>query len=575
MSKVIVKQIASRLRELYATHIDTSDLSTSDKEFETKLTTRCIAAFAAHHLGECTEVIAGKAVVDGGDDNGLDAIYYNQITKRLTIVQAKFIQDGVGEPSANELRTFRDGIHDFLDGKLSKFNSKVQTKTAELTAVSTFGVKFDIVLAHTGKPELAKHGQEIVDELISGLNDFDDPTDDPVFRYHSLSRPTIFNILSSDSTATSLNLEFHLKEWGQVAEPLKSYFGRINGTKIGEWWQEHGDRLLDSNIRKMLGSTPVNDQIADTAKRRPEYFWYFNNGITLLAESVEKTKENRDNRDFGYFKAEGASVVNGAQTVSVLGDLAKSGADLSTIEVPIRVIAVSGDTESLKKEITRTNNTQNEILSKDFISQDPVQDDLQRQIRLQGFRYQVKRDSSFAPSEKSFGLDEAIESMVVVSKQPNLTAVFRKEVGRFYIPDRAPYKILFNPSTTGFSVINGVIIKRHAYAYLENLQKTLPEQDRSGRKAQVMSNGSLLVTQIAVRDIGWDKELNECLPKFDWEGFDGILAATVDKVFTYCEGEYAAGYLRSLFQNVTKCEKVYNSVKITKQETVRCTADGV
>ncbi len=562
MSKVIVKQIASRLRELYAAHIDTSDLNTSDKEFETKLTTRCIAAFAAHHLGECTEELAGKAVVDGGDDNGLDAIYYNQITKRLTIVQAKFIQDGVGEPSANELRAFRDGIHDFLDGKLSKFNSKVQRKSAELSAVSTFGVKFDIVLAHTGRQELAKHGQEIVDELISGLNDVDDPTDDPVFRFHHIARPTIFNILSSDSTAMSLNLEFHLKEWGQVAEPVKSYFGRINGTKIGEWWQQHGDRLLDSNIRKMLGSTPVNDQIADTAKRRPEYFWYFNNGITLLAESVEKTKENRDNRDFGYFKAEGASVVNGAQTVSVLGELAESGADLSSIEVPIRVIAVSGDAESLKKEITRTNNTQNEILSKDFISQDPVQDDLQRQIRLQGFRYQVKRDSLFAPSEKSFGLDEAIESMVVISKQPNLTAVFRKEVGRFHIPDRAPYKILFNPSTTGFQVINAIIIKRHAYEYLENMQRTLPEQERSGRKAQVMLNGSLLVTQIAVRESGWDKELYECLSEFDWEDFDRTLAGTVEKVFSYCEVKYAGGYLRSLFQNVTKCEDVYNNVRV-------------
>jgi hypothetical protein len=559
MSKVVVKQIASRLRELYATHIDTSDLNTSDKEFETKLSTRCIAAFAAHHFGECTEELAGKSVVDGGDDNGIDAVYYNQNSKRLTIVQAKFIQDGTGEPSANELRAFRDGIHDFLDGKVSKFNSKVQAKTAEISAVSTFGVKFDIVLAHTGKPDLARHGQKIVDEMMAGLNDDDASNENPVFRFQTLSRSTIFSILSSDSTATSLNLEFHLKEWGQVAEPLKSYFGRINGAKVGEWWQIHGDRLLESNIRKMLGATPVNDQIADTARSRPEYFWYFNNGITLLAESVDKTKENRDNRDFGYFKAEGATVVNGAQTVSVLGELAKSGVDLSTIEVPIRIIAVSGDTESLKKEITRTNNTQNEILAKDFISQDPIQDDLQRQIRLQGFQYQIKRDTSFIPSEKSFGLDEVIESMVVLSKQPNLTAVFRKEVGRFHIFDRAPYKILFNPSTTGFFVINAVIIKRHSNDFLEKMIKNLPEQDRSGRKAQIMLNGSLLVTQIAVREIGWGKELVDGLQKFEWVSFDPILEGAVDKVFSYCEQKYAGSYLRLLFQNVTKCEDVYKN----------------
>ncbi|WP_223343250.1 AIPR family protein [Synechocystis sp. PCC 7339] len=560
MSRVIVKQIASRLRELYATHIDTSDLSSSDKEFETKLSTRCIAAFAAHHFGECTEELAGKAVVDRGDDNGLDAVYYNPNTKRLTIVQSKFIQDGTGEPSANELRAFRDGIHDFLDGKVNKFNSKVQEKNTEISAVSTFGVKFDIVLAHTGKTKLANHGQQIVEEMMAGLNDDDDSNQNPVFRFHILSRSTIFSILSSDSTATSLNLEFHLKEWGQVAEPLKSYFGRINGVKVGEWWQIHGDRLLESNIRKMLGATPVNDQIADTAKTRPEYFWYFNNGITLLAESVEKTRENRDNRDFGYFKAEGATVVNGAQTVSVLGELFKSRVDLSTIEVPIRIIVVSGDTESLKKEITRTNNTQNEILAKDFISQDPIQDDLQRQIRLQGFQYQIKRDTLFIPSEKSFGLDEAIESMVILSKQPNLTAVFRKEVGRFHIYDKAPYKILFNPSTTGFFVINAVMIKRHATNFLEILREKLPEQDRSGRRAQIMLNGSLLVTQIAVRKIGWDQELVDSLQQFQWSIFDTILEDAVDKVFIYCEQKYAGSYLRLLFQNVAKCEDIYENI---------------
>jgi hypothetical protein len=560
MSKVIVGQIASRLRELFSSYVDTTDLNNSDQEFEKKLTTRCIAAFALHHIGECTEEIAGKAVVDGGDDNGIDAIYYNQNTKRLIIVQSKFIQNGSSEPSANELRAFRDGIHDFLDGKVKKFNDKIQAKATEISAVSTFGVKFDIVLAHTGKKDLAKHGKDIIDVMMDGLND--DTGDNPVFRFHNLSKTEIFSILSSDSTATSINLEFHLKEWGHVNDPLKSYFGRINGEKVGEWWQEHGDRLLDSNIRKMLGSTPVNDQISNTAKKQPDLFWYFNNGITILAESIEKTKENRDNRDFGYFKAEGASVVNGAQTVSVLGELAKVDTNLSSIEVPIRIIAVSGDTETLKKEITRTNNTQNEILSKDFISQDPLQDELQRQIRLQGFQYQVKRDALFSPSEKSFNLDEAIESLTVISKQPNLTAVFRKEVGRFHIPDKSPYKTIFNPSTTGFSVINAVTIKRHAYTHLDKLQRELSEHEHSGRKAQIMINGSLLVTQIAVRESEWNKNLHESLPSLNWERFDNTLTNVVEKVFNYCEEKYAGSYLRLLFQNVTKCEDVYNNLHI-------------
>jgi hypothetical protein len=78
------------------------------------------------------------------------------------------------------------------------------------------------------------------------------------------------------------------------------------------------DRLFSQNLRKSLGTTGVNEQVADTANKEPEHFWYFNNGVTALCESVRKTARGATSRTYGNFTLMGVSVVNGAQTVASL-----------------------------------------------------------------------------------------------------------------------------------------------------------------------------------------------------------------------------------------------------------------
>lgn len=37
----------------------------------------------------------------------------------------------------------------------------------------------------------------------------------------------------------------------------------------------------------MLGATEVNDEVKRTIEEQPENFWYYNNGITIVAESIK------------------------------------------------------------------------------------------------------------------------------------------------------------------------------------------------------------------------------------------------------------------------------------------------
>lgn len=63
---------------------------------------------------------------------------------------------------------------------------------------------------------------------------------------------------------------------------------RCNGAELANWYATYGDRLLSKNIRKALGQTEVNRQIVATGTESPEHFWYFNNGVTVLCQSVRR-----------------------------------------------------------------------------------------------------------------------------------------------------------------------------------------------------------------------------------------------------------------------------------------------
>jgi hypothetical protein len=132
-------------------------------------------------------------------------------------------------------------------------------------------------------------------------------------------------------------LDANILEWSFVSAPYPAYFGMIDGLQLKGWWKSHGRRILASNIRHALGATEVNNEIKQTAVSSPERFWYFNNGITLVADEAWKAPVAAASRSAGIFSFRGASVVNGAQTVSSLAKVENDSA-LGTVRVPLRVI---------------------------------------------------------------------------------------------------------------------------------------------------------------------------------------------------------------------------------------------
>jgi hypothetical protein len=76
-----------------------------------------------------------------------------------------------------------------------------------------------------------------------------------------------------------------VENWGVVTEPYEAYYGTVSAQAVASWFATHGDALFEQNIRKPLGTTPVNVRMGETLSEHEHHFWYFNNGITGLCGS--------------------------------------------------------------------------------------------------------------------------------------------------------------------------------------------------------------------------------------------------------------------------------------------------
>jgi len=306
-----VNQIKSRLLSLFEPHLNVSDLSIKDPEREQKVLTRCLAATTIYLQTGCSESEAAASVWDGSDDNGIDAAFFDTSDKRVVLVQSKWINKGKGEPEAKEVAVFIKGVRDLIEQDNTDFDSRLHAKFNDISLrLSSPGTSVHLVLSTTGSTLLARHSTSIIDRFLDELNG-DEP--DPIASYESNGLSEVYRGLSNDPLQSNVSIDATVLDWSHISSPYSAYFGLIDGLQLKSWWKSHGKGLLASNIRHSLGSTEVNLEIKQTAMTQPERFWYFNNGITLVAEEALKAPASAASHAAGVFTFRRTSIVNGAR----------------------------------------------------------------------------------------------------------------------------------------------------------------------------------------------------------------------------------------------------------------------
>ena len=58
------------------------------------------------------------------------------------------------------------------------------------------------------------------------------------------------------------------------------------GDKVANLFDASGIRLFARNIRGYLGRTEINRSMEHTISNSPQFFWYYNNGLTIVCDAA-------------------------------------------------------------------------------------------------------------------------------------------------------------------------------------------------------------------------------------------------------------------------------------------------
>jgi AIPR protein len=558
MSILKVNQIRNRLRQKFEALLDLSDLNPSDVERDQKILSRCLAALAVQLATACSDADAAQAVWDGADDNGIDAAFFDTSESRVILVQAKWINKGSGEPEAKEIATFAKGVSDLVEQDQTMFHERLQARLSDvILRLASPGTSVHLVVVCTGASDLAKHGADVIHKLLTELNG-EDPNE--IASAATLGLTEVYDGLASESALGLVTLEAMLSDWAYVASPYRAYFGTIDGLQLKLWWKQHGKRLVSANIRHALGATDVNSQIKQTATNTPEYFWYFNNGVTIVADEISKAPAGAASKTAGNFAFKNASIVNGAQTVSSLGSI-EDEESLGKVRVPVRIIDLDGAPPEFGRDVTKTNNLQNRIEPRDFVAQDVQQSRLRKEMAMEGVDYQFVRSEEVNSGATMYcELLEVTTALACAAGDSSLAVQAKTGLGRFFLDlTKAPYRTIFNPGTTGARAFNATIVLRAIDKWIDNTKQNVVK--RSGPKWGVLVHGNRILAAAAFKAYG-EANLLQSIASFTGSFKESDIGSILDEAYSKMviaiDSHYPGKFLAVLFKNPSMSKVVFD-----------------
>lgn len=549
MSRIQVNHIKTALDNLFIDKIDLSDIiNPKPEDVKKQFYSRALAAYSLHIIASAPIEDAANSITDSFDDNGIDAIYYDEQHNILYVVQSKMIDEGNGEPDTGDMRKFSDGITDLIEEKYDRFNTKIQSKLPIIKdAFNDSQIKLNIILAYTGKG-FAIHNQRIISDLTAFLND---STEWAFFTDFNLkfAHDSINTILAGKPIESELTLS----NWGTVDEPHIAYYGQLSAYELATLWKNNRGKLFTENIRNFIGLSEINSSILSTVENEPEKFIYFNNGVTILCNSVTPLPAKTLGKTTGVFNCKGLTIINGAQTVGSLGIALDRFPDkLEKCKVFIRLIPLENAPEQFGNRITIASNTQNKIEKRDFVTLDPLQQNIRTELLLSNINYHYKRTDEVIPyDEKNCTLEEATVALACSMTETKYAVTAKREIGRLWDDiNKPPYKDLFNESLKVHKLWRCIKIYRAVSKYLNELKAT-----KTGRERGICTYGNYFILNAVLNAIPVEFLMN---PTADFDSYystklQTLIQERTSRTIEVTETNYPSALIHQLFRNYTKC----------------------
>lgn len=553
---VTVGRIRGVLQAQFDDHIDMSDWSARPAEqVESAFLSRALAALCVKSYAGVDAETASAALVDGFDDGGIDAIHFDAPNDVLYFVQSKWSSNGNVGFDEGDVSKFINGVGRVLNAEFERFNAKVRAKEAEIKEAlyADREVRIRLLTVHTSKQAMAPHVKRVVEAFTAAVND---PVQ--IADHFDIDQAGAYELITSESRDPKIKLSAVLNDWGQIDQPYLSYYGRVSHDQIVEWWKAHRNKLFSQNLRLYYQNSAVNDALRRTISDDPESFWYFNNGITIIADKVIRGIAGTPAHKFGNFTCEGASVVNGAQTVGTIGSAADAvamGGDRPEglpAWVQVRLISLERTPPDFSRRITRAANLQNAVGTREFAAMDPLQHRLAIEFALDKRRYVYKSGESDPRGEEGCSLIEATQALGC-AHSVRLAVEVKREIGSIWADtDKAPYADIFYPALTADRVWRAVTVMRTTDELLHAFRASdAPRADLVG------AHLSRVILHLVFQDADVKAKYLSTSPLTELiQAARSAAGIAAEKVSAYLKERDPNGYPATFAKNYEKCAEM-------------------
>lgn len=343
-----------------------------------------------------SEERAKAAIVGGTGDVNADALYVDDDSQTVFLVQAKYRTSDTAAEGRNDLIALQ-ALGKLLVGRdreqrqelvrmLSNADALVARRLMEARdRIRKRGYYLSLRFVSTGRvasglfEEFGRTGEELELIIQDGL------------RVRRLFRDYLDG---AAPPVAAVNLALDLKDTVKRYDKkngIDSWVVTVSGAEIARVYRRTGPRIFARNIRGFLGSSEINKGMRYTLKNEAEKFWYYNNGITIVCDKAKNIREGGEDK----LTIENPQIINGQQTTRVLAEYPSSHAS-----VLVRVTAFPRDTPEgeqvfgeLIESVVAATNRQNPIVASDLRANDGEQVRLERELMKRGYLYVRKRQA--------------------------------------------------------------------------------------------------------------------------------------------------------------------------------------
>lgn len=529
-------QIIEVLKQDYFPIIPQLQQNWSADQHEKNRLSRSLAAFAIVNLADVTPAQAAHSIINGKNDNGIDAVYFDSSQKNLWLVQAK-----AGKaPDMGDNKKFCDGIRDLVDRRFNKFNEGLARLQQDVEdALDANGVK--IVGCNIYLDEnLSSHVITDITQLETELNQFE-----PRFEWQDINIDITHSWLTAKQAIAPVDVVLTLENWHRLDRPRRAFYGLVKASELAFLYQQHNKSLFEKNIRYYLGTEDVNLGIAETIKEQPSELFYLNNGLTITCSAISLPSGH--NQDSTRFTLQGFSVVNGAQTVGAIASVYQASGSISAdAKLLVTIIEVGTAVDSIGVKITKARNTQNAVRDVYFAALDSNQERLRQECMVSNIVYQY-RPSADRDSQDGITIEQAAVALACFSGQTEIVVAAKREISQLY---KLYYDRLFSNTLSGVTLCRYVRI----FQYLDRIFANSETAETENRRKMFYRHGRFFILNIL--SLHYKKLLNKPevdLSESDKTQFSRIGLELAELIYNITESQFASehkGYL-AIFKNST------------------------